>query len=350
MAERLHDSGDAYNSTAAAATLGGPTLSTPPGFDGVDVVQRELQTSLVRGYLADAPTMHALPTLYVFIGSFFAVTTLTIFLQTTVIPSSGHVAVFFFGAFTCFSSYYMAAHFLGEHARSFQRISPEKKMYTVSNLIKAGVLAAITPLGVLALWRGMMHDQWDNNILRNLGCIYAIPDFVALLVVRRMATSTYVHHICVLVFCISSLYNDYQEENVIRAMAVYGAFSTFGYVVYMLLATRFLGVSTHLARALSSIALVVYLGCCGINWLWQATFINHLVMNRPHWSVYVYMSAMTLIVYDDLQLCKWLLHRAREHTRPARPARRPASVNAAAATGGGGGVTEPLASAFAGRA
>uniref|UniRef100_A0A7S1R3X8 TLC domain-containing protein n=1 Tax=Neobodo designis TaxID=312471 RepID=A0A7S1R3X8_NEODS len=267
--------------------------------------------SLVRGYFGEAPTMHALPTAYVVGISCIAVSVLAAFLQTTVVPSTGHLSVFLFGSFTCFSSYYMAAHFLGEHARSFQRISPDKKMYTVSNLIKAGVLAAIAPLGLAALWQGVMYDEWNTQTFRNLGCIYAIPDFVSMIAVRRMSKSTYVHHAVVVIFWFISLWIDFSERNIFRAVVVYAIFTTHGYMVYSLLATRFLGVAPRTARWLSLVALFSYGGFCAANWIWQVAYIHELIATNNHWTIYVYLFVISFVVYDDFQLCKWLLRRAR---------------------------------------
>jgi hypothetical protein len=317
---------DVSSPTALPAAVHGSTVTYVEGLPPMpyaathasmnSVTNEDLRGSIVRGYFADAPTLHVVPTIYVVGAAAAAVSLLTAFLQTAVMPSNGHLTVFFFGAFTCFSSYYMAAHFLGEHARSFQRISPDKKLYTVSNLIKAGVLAAIMPMGLTALRDGMLYDVWNTNMLRNLGCVYAIPDFVSIIVVRRMAPSTYAHHICVVVFCFLALYNDFAQANVFRLLAVYGAFSTAGYITYMLLASRFLGVSAGVARWLSLIALVVYVACCCTNWIWQLTYLKYLYFEQHHWSIYVYLGVITLVVYDDLQLCRWLFRRARSQRAP----------------------------------
>ena len=292
----------------------------------------EFSGSYVRGYLTEAPTMHAVPTVYVISISFFAVSVLAAFLQTTVVPSSGHVSVFLFGSFTCFSSYYMAAHFLGEHARSFQRISPEKKMYTVSHLIKAGVLAAIAPLGLAAFWDGVMYDEWNTQTFRSLGCIYAIPDFVSMLVVRRMTKSTYVHHAVVVMFWVISLWVDFTQRNIFRAVVVYAVFTTHGYMVYTLLATRFLGVTPRMARCLSTIALSSYGGFCVANWVWQVAYIRDLITTSNHWSIYVYLFAISFVVYDDMLLCKWLLRRTHHLAgsgEPPLPSKEPVEPSSA---------------------
>ena len=54
--------------------------------------------------------------------------------------------------------------------------------------------------------------------------LYAIPDFVSMLLVQRMALTTKVHHICVVAFMVTCLYTDFGEETVLRAVVVYAVF------------------------------------------------------------------------------------------------------------------------------
>uniref|UniRef100_A0A6S9XHZ7 Uncharacterized protein n=1 Tax=Chrysotila carterae TaxID=13221 RepID=A0A6S9XHZ7_CHRCT len=46
----------------------------------------------------------------------------------------------------------------------------------------------------------VIRDEWNTQRIRNLGVLYAIPDFVSLFLVSRMAFSTKLHHVCVVVF------------------------------------------------------------------------------------------------------------------------------------------------------
>jgi len=94
----------------------------------------------------------------------------------------------------------------------------------------------------------MVNDEWRTTSIRNLGVLYAIPDTVSLLLVERMALTTRIHHLCVIVFMVINLFNDYSERNVWRALVVYAVFSTFAYLVNLLLASRFLAAHAH-ARA-----------------------------------------------------------------------------------------------------
>ncbi|RNC30830.1 hypothetical protein TcCL_Unassigned06651, partial [Trypanosoma cruzi] len=234
------------------------------------------------------------------------------FLQYHVLDTRDHLGLFVIGTYIIFSSYYMTYYFLERYSLSFARISHDKKLYTIANLIKAGILVSLVPFATSHLGNIIMFDVWDTNTLRNLGCIYTIPDFVSMIVVKRMSWSTWIHHLCVLLFNFFSTTNDYSQENICRCVVVYAAFSTFAYCVNVLLASRFLGVSPNVARVLSVVAVVVYIFCCATNWTWQVYYLRKLIRDRHgHWTVYAYMPLMFLVMYDDITLSKWLLHNAK---------------------------------------
>lgn len=266
-------------------------------------------TGYVRAYFAENPwdRLHGKPTFAVVFGTTVMSMLAANILQNHVLDTTDHIGVFIFGSYMLFSSYYMVYYFLERYSSSFRKISQEKKFYTISNLLKAGVLVSITPFAVWNLYLIVRHDRWDTNVLRNLGCIYAIPDFVSMVVVRRMAITTYIHHICVCVFNYFSLQNDYQEENICRLIVVYAAFSTFAYCVNMLLASRFLGVSAAVSRRLSFAALCIYVGCCAINWTWQVYYLRRLIYHNDHWTIYLYMILVCFVMWDDIVLNRWLL-------------------------------------------
>ena len=103
------------------------------------------------------------------------------------------------------------------------------------------------------MYSTMSLDVWPSNRIKLMGTLYSIPDFVSLFMVSRMATTTIVHHIVVCVFNCVSLYNDYQVNNVVRAIMVYAVWSTFAYLVNLLLASRFLNTSPVVSMVLSAL-------------------------------------------------------------------------------------------------
>merc|ERR1712137_329454 len=152
-----------------------------------------------------------------------------------------------------------------------------------------------------------MGDNWQTTRIQNLGTLYTIPDFVSLILVRRMATTTIVHHIAVCIFNVFNVMNDYKQENICRLVVIYAIFSTFAYLVNLLLASRFLGIPKGVSKYFFLIALLIYVSCCGINWAWQLRYSYRLFTHFFHWSIIVYMSMLGMVVYDDIVLIKWLV-------------------------------------------
>ncbi|ESL11291.1 hypothetical protein TRSC58_00962 [Trypanosoma rangeli SC58] len=240
------------------------------------------------------------------------------FLQYHVLETRDQLGLFVIGTYIILSTYYMTYYFLERYSLSFSQISHDKKFYTIANLIKAGILVSLVPFSISHLGNIIMFDVWDTNTLRNLGCIYTVPDFVSMIVVKKMSWSTWIHHLCVLLFNFFSTMNDYSQENICRCVVVYAAFSTFAYCVNVLLASRFLGVSPNVARVLSFVAVVVYFLCCATNWIWQVYYLRKLLREgHGHWTVYAYMLLIWLVIYDDIMLNKWLIHNAKSNAGAA---------------------------------
>uniref|UniRef100_A0A7S4F2G9 Uncharacterized protein n=1 Tax=Chrysotila carterae TaxID=13221 RepID=A0A7S4F2G9_CHRCT len=131
------------------------------------------------------------------------------------------MAVFVIGSYVVFASYFVCDFHMMRLSSSYTKIPDEKKFYVLSNLIKAAVLLSYTPLAALTLYRALVRDEWNTQRIRNLGVLYAIPDFVSLFLVSRMAFSTKLHHVCVVVFMVANLFNDYSDDGVGRALVVY---------------------------------------------------------------------------------------------------------------------------------
>lgn len=271
-------------------------------------------TSFVRAYVSDI-SLSLEPAIIVSALTAALNIIVVYFLQQHVLDTRDHLGLFLIGSYMVFASYYMIYYFLERFSDSFRRIaSQDKKFYIIGNLIKAGILISITPFACVHLVKIIVFEEWESDTLRNLGCIYTIPDFISMVIVRRMRWSTWVHHACVVLFNYVNIMNNYQHENVCRCVVVYAAFSSFAYCVNVLLASRFLGVSVNVARVLSFVALVVYALCCAVNWAWQVYYLRRLLISgHDHWTVYVYMLLISLVMWDDIVLNSWLLHHARNN-------------------------------------
>jgi len=225
------------------------------------------------------------PTLAVLLTAFAFFSLLSLFLDTYVATAEQSIAVFAIGSYVVFTSYFTFHYYLEKFSTSYKNVEPDKQFYVLSNLIKSATLLSYTPLAAIVLYKTMVLDDWNTTRIRNLGCMYAIPDFVSLFLVKRMSNTTIVHHLAVCVFNVVSMFNDYGEENVCRLMVVYAIFSTFAYLVNLLLASRFLNIPKWVAQYMSGMALLIYASCCGINWTWQTIYTWKLLQTGHTYPV-----------------------------------------------------------------
>lgn len=132
------------------------------------------------------------------------------------------LAIFVVGSYVVFSSYFVCDYFMSRHSSSYASIADDKKFYVLSNLIKSAMLLAYSPSAAKTLWLALARDVWSTPRIRTMGVLYAIPDAVSMLVVKRMATTTKVHHIIVVIFMLVNLWVTYEEAdgNVARALLV----------------------------------------------------------------------------------------------------------------------------------
>lgn len=264
-------------------------------------------TSFVRAYLPQSDLSFTPAVVVSTLTAWISIVS-CFYLQRHKLDRLDHLGLFLIGSYLVWSSYYSVYYFLERYSDSFQRIhSTHKKFYVIGNLIKAGVLISVMPFAAFHLTKIIVFEEWDSDALQNLGCIYVIPDFISMIVVKRMRWSTWTHHLCVVLFNYFSIMNDYRTENVLRCVVVYAAFSSFAYCVNVLLASRFLGLSPNAAHILSYFALFIYGGCCAVNWSWQVYYLHRLITaGHRNWPVVLYMCLIVVVVYDDLILNKWL--------------------------------------------
>lgn len=251
------------------------------------------------------------PTLALCVPMFLIFLGLSLFLEIYILDNAtSFLGIFFVGSYVVFSSYFVADHYMAKLSTSYASIPDDKKFYVLSNLIKSAVLLAYSPSAAVTLYNACLHDHWSTPRIRALGVLYAIPDAVSMLLVSRMAMSTKVHHLCVVLFMGVNLVVDYEHESVARALVVYGTFSTFAYLVNLLLASRFLPISPAISLTLSLLALIIYSGCLGVNWMWQVGFLYQLVSSGPSRlhgaAITIYLALISQVVYDDCVLVRWL--------------------------------------------
>ncbi len=257
------------------------------------------------GLIASAYSINIRPTFYIIVSMVAVFGAASYFLQEHVLSANSAHVVFLVGSYVVFSSYFTFDYFLRMYSSSYGKIPDDKRFYVLMNLIKSGALLSYTPMAMTLLYETLWKNEWNSNKIRIMGTLYCIPDFVSLFIVSKMAVSTRVHHVVVCVFNIVSVYNDYTQVNVIRAIMVYAVFSTFAYLVNLLLASRFLPTTYSVRTMLSVGAVTVYAACCVINWAWQAWFLSSIIKTQPV-SVVIYLCFLSMLISDDIILMRWL--------------------------------------------
>jgi len=235
------------------------------------------------------------------------------FLKYYIITVMDSVKLFLLGSFTIYFLYYILDFLLTLFSPSYRNIQNDKKFYILSNIIKSSLLFIYSPLALEVLYQTIYLNYWDNTKIKNMGSLYSITDFVSLFMVENMNISTKIHHICVVIFYCVNIYNDYNNENVIRLIVIYAIFSTFSYVVNFILASRYFNIQFSVKKNMNLLALIVYVICCSLNWSWNLYYLFKLFYINNHISIFVYLFFVSFVIYDDIILIRWLNFKKNEY-------------------------------------
>ena len=225
-----------------------------------------------------------------------------------------HASIYLFGFYIVFASYFVYDFFLKKYNSNYKLLNGDQQMYTVSNILKSTQLLIISPFAIDILYQTMYLDQWNNNYIKNVGILYAIPDGVSLFMVNKMDITTKIHHSIVCVFNIISINNNYENDNVIRCMIIYACFSCFAYIVNLLLGIRYINNNRKIESLLSQGAFYIYSLCCIINWGWHINHFYTLVIGCDDIickiTIPTYYLFVTALAIDDIKLNKWLYRKS----------------------------------------
>lgn len=218
------------------------------------------------------------------------------------------------GSIFFYFSYFAVDKCLAAVSKKYRDLNYDKKIYVVSNFLKSFILAFITPQAFSVMYQGYYNDSWNNNLIKNLGVFYTIPDTVSLMTLNKMEFTTKMHHMVVVIFNAFSLHNDYSEENIVRCMMIYACFSSYAFIVNFTLAIRFLHENKTLELFLNRLSFIIYSLCCMGNWGW------HIVALKRQWgncdnmicsySIPLYTIMTLAIIIDDVKLNTWLYEKS----------------------------------------
>ena len=228
-----------------------------------------------------------------------------------------YISFYLFGFYVVFASYFVYDFFLKKYCSAYKLLNSDQQMYTVSNILKATQLFMISPFTIDILYQTMYLDKWNNNYIKNVGILYSIPDGVSLFMVNKMDITTKIHHSIVCIFNIISIYNNYEDDNIVRCMIIYACFSCFAYIVNLLLGVRHINNNKRITSIMSKYAFYIYFLCCIINWAWHITHFYTLVISCDDIvckiTIPTYYLFVTALAIDDIKLNKWLYRKSFQH-------------------------------------
>jgi len=206
------------------------------------------------------------------------------------------------GTFTFYNILYFI---LDKYVKSFREINPEhKKMYVVKNFTKSAMLANLCYLIPNHIW-GVFNGNCDLYFMKRCAIHYVINDIVGLLVVKKLPTTTKIHHITTTIFAFLTLLKTNNTIDIITLIEIYAMFSALAFCVNFYLGFRVLPSNMLIKKNLSLLSFIVYVGTCFVNWLAQMYLVYQLFFVSI-WQVCIYFVFFFSVARDDVILMKWL--------------------------------------------
>ena len=156
--------------------------------------------------------------------------------------------------------------------RYWNYLKYSQKIYIVSNLIKGGILCYLCLSYYHKFFGIFIKEQWDDLLYKKVAISYAATDFCSLFIVSKMALSTTIHHIVVVIFTALIINQKIEFYTILYSIIVYGFFSSLSYIVNIYLATRFL-FNKKINKQICKFAYYSYIILCTVNWSYQIQFI-----------------------------------------------------------------------------
>ena len=207
---------------------------------------------------------------------------------------------------TCvYLSYPIVEIYLISNYDKFNTYDRKRKNYIIKNYMKSKILHYISVSTIPLLPFLIFNIGNVTKCCHFLGFLYAAGDTVALTKNINMSLSTKIHHTITTFLGFLNTVIDYgNSHSISKMLALYCILSCYSYDVNYCLGMRFL-VSGNEEIIIKKKAYFRYLICCCINWSLHLVYLlNHI--NNMEIIIICYYSIISLVVYDDILLLKWL--------------------------------------------
>ena len=199
--------------------------------------------------------------------------------------------------------------YLTKKSLIFNTYTMARKYYISKNIFKGIILCMLVPLSTVILWNGLIKGQWDRHIISICGTLYAATDMAGLVMVRNLALSTILHHVCVFIFTLVTLSFDYNTCPWIQSLVIYGSFASYTFLVNTYLGLRFVITKNFknywMFEDMKKLATVFYMTCIVLTWCIQYYYMFYIYTFDIFSTSYAILSH--IILFDDIVLINHLL-------------------------------------------
>lgn len=203
--------------------------------------------------------------------------------------------------------YYVLKKILDKFSLSFKNINPEhKKMYVVKNYIKSLFLAGLC--FNLHNFFNLLNGTLDLMFIKRCGVYYIMNDIIGLLLVKKLPTTTKIHHITTSLCGLAIIMKETNKLDILTLIVLYAVFSSMAFCVNFYLGLRIYSNDIKLKQFLSISSFWIYLISCIISWIFQGCMAFIVLPTVPLWNVLIYFAFLFSVGRDDIILMKWLYH------------------------------------------
>ena len=216
-------------------------------------------------------------------------------------------------------------------SQSYQSLGYGRQSYVLCKLLEVNIFIFICYMGINALLRedvnlfDTTNHKQNPQMMVNMSTTYVVKDVMEVLINKKLARTTLVHHVCVVLaylHVISVLHADYNVEGIFKVRTFlislfifdnilcwqcfiyYAAFTSLNFPYKLFLALRFfVRRDGRWHRLMKTVTLVHKLLCLGLNVYWQSFYLARL------WPVVRHSGVMTgeLRLTDSLGVVLTLL-------------------------------------------
>lgn len=201
--------------------------------------------------------------------------------------------------------YYIIRFLLNKFSISFQNIQPEhKKMYVVKNYVKSFFLASLCLQ--LHHFMNLLNGTVDLLFIKKCGAYYIMNDLIGLILVKKLPTTTKIHHITTTLCGFTVMMKENSNIDVLLLIVLYAIFSSMAFCVNFYLALRIYSNRINLKKILSITSFWIYLISCIVSWIFQICISYIVLPTVPLWHSLLYFLFLYSVCKDDVILMKWL--------------------------------------------